>query len=176
MLAGARAQELSALARLDVGASSIRASGGGVDVVLALSQPVPWRVRVLDAPPRLVLDVREVDWTGLGGLSRPGASVADLRAGVFRQGWSRLVMELTGPMLVTEAGMATEGTGAVLRFRLDPAAQADFAARAALPEPPEWAAPVAADLPAARRAATVGWSLCWTPGMAGSTRERRGTR
>ena len=28
---------------------------------LAISQPVPWRVRVLGGPPRLVLDVREVD-------------------------------------------------------------------------------------------------------------------
>ena len=45
----APAQELSALARLDPAASSIRASGQGVDVVLALSQPVPWRVRLLDA-------------------------------------------------------------------------------------------------------------------------------
>jgi N-acetylmuramoyl-L-alanine amidase len=148
-LSGARAQELSALARFDAGASSIRATGGGVEVVLALSQPVPWRVRVLDGPPRVVLDVREVDWTGVRDLTRPETQVADLRAGVFRQGWSRLVLELTGPMLVTEAGMSTEGNGAVLRLRLDPAEQAEFAAKAALPEPPEWAAPVAAELPAA---------------------------
>jgi N-acetylmuramoyl-L-alanine amidase len=149
LLADARAQELSALARLQAGASSIRASGGGLDLVLALSQPVPWRVRLLDKPPRLILDMREVDWTGIAAVARPEAQVADLRAGVFRQGWSRLVLELTGPMLVGEAGMATEAGGAVLRLRLDPATQAAFEAKAALPEPPEWAVPVAADLPLA---------------------------
>lgn len=146
---GARAEELSALARFEPAQSSIRATGGGVDVELALSQPVPWRVRVLDGPPRVILDVREVDWRGVRDLARPGAELSDLRAGVFRQGWSRLVLELTGPMLVAQAGMTTEGTGAVLRLRLESVVQAEFAARAALPEPPEWAAPVAVALPQA---------------------------
>jgi N-acetylmuramoyl-L-alanine amidase len=144
----ATAQELSALARFDPAASAIRASGQGVDIVLALSQPVPWRVRLMDQPPRLILDMREVDWTGIAGLARPDDLVADMRAGVFRQGWSRLVLELGGPMLVAEAEMATDDGGAVLRLRLDPASPEAFAERAALPEPPEWAAPVAADLPA----------------------------
>lgn len=145
---GARAQDLSALARLDPAASSIRAAGAGVEMRLALSQPVPWRVRVLDAPPRLVIDVREVDWTGVQGLEVPEDRVRALRAGVFRAGWSRLVLELAGPYLVSEAEMATGGAGAELRLRLDPAGAAAFAERAAQPEPPEWAAPVAADLPA----------------------------
>ncbi len=144
----AAAQELSALARFDPVASSIRATGQGIDVVLALSQPVPWRVRLMDQPPRLILDVREVDWSGIPGLARPNDLVVDLRAGVFRQGWSRLVLELGGPMLVAEAGMATEGGGAVLRLRLEPASPEVFAEKAALPEPPEWAAPVVADLAA----------------------------
>lgn len=137
-------QELSALARLDAAGSEISASRGGLVIGLALSQPVPWRVRVKDDPPRLLLDLREVDWAGLDTVARPEGLA--LRAGVFRPGWSRLVVELPGPMLVTQAGMAT-GEGARLRLELTPATDEAFAAKAAEPEPPDWALPRPADLP-----------------------------
>ena len=146
-LCGASAQDLSALARLDPQSSSIGDTGQGIAVSLALSQPVPWRLRVLDAPPRLVLDVREVDWSGIGQVSRGSARVTELRAGVFRPGWSRLVMEMTGPFLVDQAEMRTTEGSARLVLRLEPASQGAFAAKAALPEPEEWAPPTAADLP-----------------------------
>ena len=97
------AQELSALARLDAAGSAITGGAGGIELSLGLSQPVPWRVRVRDDPPRLVLDLREVDWTGLDSVARPAG--LDLRAGVFRPGWSRLVLELPGPMLVARSEM-----------------------------------------------------------------------
>jgi N-acetylmuramoyl-L-alanine amidase len=116
-------------------------------VTLALSQPVPWRVRLLDDPARLILDVREVDWTGIDRLVSGAGAVRGLRAGVFRPGWSRLVLDLSGPFLVTQAAMDTSGPGAVLRLRLGPGSAEAFAARAALPEPPEWALPEPADLP-----------------------------
>ncbi len=141
------AQTLSALARLDPLQSQIADVEGGVVVTLALSQPVPWRVRVLDAPPRLVLDLREVDWTGLDRVPQRSAALLGLRAGVFRPGWSRLVIELAGPMRVSSAEMTTVPDTKV-RLRLDPAAQADFAVLAALPEPADWALPDPAELPA----------------------------
>lgn len=140
------AQTLSALARLDAAQSRISASAEGTDVVLAISQPVPWRVRLMDNPPRLVLDMREVDWTGLPAVSRDSDDILSLRAGVFRQGWSRLVLELRGPMRVASAAMETEG-GTRVRLRLAPDDPASFAQAAALPEPPEWALPPQADLP-----------------------------
>lgn len=143
----ATAQELSALARLDPAASSIADSGAGIELSLGLSQPVPWRVRLMDRPPRLVLDFREVDWTGVAAIPRAGAKVVDLRAGVFRPGWSRLVAELDGPYLVAEAGMETTGTGARVALRLEPATATAFAEKAALPEPEGWALPEPADLP-----------------------------
>ena len=140
------AQDLSALARLDPAASEIADAGQGLRVDLAISQPVPWRVRVLTAPPRLVLDVREVDWTGLDEVPGNASGIVARRAGVFRPGWSRLVLELSGPMLVTSAGMTTDG-GTRIVLRLDPASAAAFAAQAALPEPAEWAAPKPAAQP-----------------------------
>ncbi len=142
----ARAQDLSALARLDAARSSIRQEAGGAVVVqLGLSQPVPWRVRVLDDPPRVVMDFREVDWGGLDGVARQAAAITGLRAGVFRPGWSRLVMDLAQPMLVGQAAMQT-GDKVAVTLTLVPALAADFAAKAAEPEPEGWDLPKPAAL------------------------------
>lgn len=141
----AEAQDLSALARLDAGASQISGNEGTLDLELAISQSVPWRVRMVDAPPRLILDVREVDWRGVDRLALP-VSVAQIRAGVFRPGWSRLVVELAAPMRVSRSEMVTEGAGAKIRLQLQPTTPEDFAIEAARPVPAEWAAPKAADI------------------------------
>ena len=144
--ARAQSPDLSALARLDPAASQVADTATGIDVRLTISQPVPWRVRVLDNPPRLVLDMREVDWTGLDRLPESSAHVVALRAGVLRPGWSRLVMELDGPFAVTTSAMDTSGPTTV-QLTLAPATAQDFAARAALPEPDDWALPKPTDLP-----------------------------
>lgn len=138
------AQDLSALAKFDAAGSTIRGDGQGLALELALSQPVPWRVRVKDNPPRLVLDVREVDWSGIAALPLPKS--ATLRAGVFRSGWSRLVMALPGPMTIATAQMVTT-PATRLHLSLAPASPAAFAAAASQPEPPDWALPPAASLP-----------------------------
>lgn len=142
---------LSALARLDAAASGITASADGVDIALALSQPVPWRVRMLDGPPRVILDFREVDWTALPNMAVDGDAVVGLRAGVFRPTWSRLVVQLAEGMVVDRAQMQTAGAqGALVAISLRRASADEFAAAVALPEPPEWALPRAATLPPAR--------------------------
>ena len=145
------AQELSALARLVPEASRLEDRGRGVEVDLAISQPVPWRVRVLDQPPRVVLDMREVDWTGVQGVLGGSEAVVGARAGVVRQGWSRLVLELAGPHLVRRAEMVTSESGARVQLRLEPAGGEAFAAAAALAEPADWALPVVADVPKPER-------------------------
>ncbi len=146
-VAPAVAQDLSGLARLDPAASSVTEDDGGVSVRLGLSQPVPWRVRILDQPPRVLLDFREVDWTGLDQLVFPKGAIVDHRAGRFRPGWSRLVIELAGPMEVAQAAMVTDGPVTV-DLRLVPTDAATFERRAALPEPPEWDLPDAVPLAA----------------------------
>lgn len=137
-------QDLSALARVDALRSGIVATGGGLELRLSLSQPVPWRVRLLDNPPRMVIDAREVDWKGAEALAvvRPGVA---MRAGRFRPGWSRLVLELQGPHRIARAEMTT-GDETRLEIRLDPADAAAFAAEAARPDLPEWGLPEAAAL------------------------------
>ena len=137
------AQELSAMARLDVAASSFAGGNPDLTVDLALSQPVPWRVRVLADPPRLLMDFREVDFSGVAGVSVETPHIKAVRAGIFRPGWSRLVLELDGPYLASVAEMGTTGGKAQVNVRLAPADAAAFAAAAALPEPTEWQLPEA---------------------------------
>ena len=55
----AQAQDLTGLARVDGAASGIADEGEAVAAQFILSQPVPWRVRVLDDPPRLILEDRK---------------------------------------------------------------------------------------------------------------------
>ena len=162
----ARAQDLTGLARVDGAASAIADAGEGVAAEFVLSQPVPWRVRVLDDPPRLILDMREADWGQIGDLPETSRRVTALRAGPFRPGWSRLVMQLDTPMLVETAGMVTEGQ-VRLTLRLRPATQAEFALRAALPEPADWALPNPAELPVLPQRGTGPLVVVLDPGHGG---------
>ncbi|MFD1508803.1 N-acetylmuramoyl-L-alanine amidase [Lacimonas salitolerans] len=142
---GAAAQEFSALARVDPAASSLTDTHGGAALTLALSQGVPWRAYTLAEPPRLVLDFREVVWDGLTtqGFDRSEAAT-EVRFGGFRPGWSRMVIDLDGPLAVAKAGMHVKpdsGT-AVLEVQLRRADADDFAARSGAPRDPRWDLPV----------------------------------
>ena len=161
------AQELSALARLKPADSQIVDAGAGLELQLALSQPVPWRVRLLQAPMRLVVDFREVDWTGLAQMPVRSEQIGALRAGVFRPGWSRLVLELTQPMLVSQARMQTGFGQTRVEIRLQPSTPEAFAAKADLPEPAEWALPKPAVLPKLRQAQAELIKVVLDPGHGG---------
>ncbi|SLN17665.1 N-acetylmuramoyl-L-alanine amidase [Roseisalinus antarcticus] len=129
--AAATAQDFTALARLDIARSGVVDAGDGLEVTLHLSQPVPWRVFALDAPRRLVLDFREVDWAGARPVALLNADRATgLRIGRFAPGWSRMVVDLDGPFAIATAEMsADDGTGAtVVRVILDPVAPERYAA------------------------------------------------
>jgi len=131
------AQEFSGLARLDVAASGVRDSVAGLEMTLYLSQAVPFRAYTLDAPPRLVLDFREVDWRGATPAALLAATRATgLRFGAIRPGWSRMVVDLAGPYALETAGLVVDDlTGtARLDVRLQPVDPAAFAARSG--EPP----------------------------------------
>lgn len=177
LLAGAalaQQGQLSGLARADGGASRLWVEGEALALDLVLSQPVPWRVRFLAGPPRLVVDFREVDFAGLEPArlmaGAPG-QVTDLRAGPVREGWSRLVLVLDRPRLLASAELRTEARGgavALLRLRLRPAEPAQFAAEVARPDPPDWALPRATVTPAPRRPRGQGpWRVVLDPGHGG---------
>jgi N-acetylmuramoyl-L-alanine amidase len=139
----ASAQDLTALARVDPVASEIRERWfGKTSLTLALSQGVPFRVFTLDAPARLVIDFREVDFAGLRKeqlLPQPGR-ITDLRYGAFQPGWSRLVLDMAEPMLPVEIGMpidTSDGT-ARLEIALETVKAAAFAAQAGPPATAAW--------------------------------------
>lgn len=126
-------------ARLEPEGSALRTPWlGGVEAVLKLSAPVPWRARLMDDPPRLIVDFRGADlgdaeWTH-------GRRVTSVTSGSLRPGWSRLVVGLNGPFAITRADMAT-GDGATVTITLEKTEPAAFQAEAARPEPPEWTLP-----------------------------------
>ncbi len=135
------AHDFSGLARIDPLQSRISDSRDGIDIELSLSQPVPYRVFTLADPYRLVVDFREVDWGELiaADILRSDR-IQEVRFGVFRPGWSRMVIELEAPFDVAEAGLATNQTTAEarLRIRMTPASVDSFALSAGEPQTPDW--------------------------------------
>lgn len=138
-------QALGGLARVDSAGSLVTdARGGGLRLDLALSQGVPYRAYTLSAPPRLVLDFREVDWSGLDRTVMLNADAArDLRFGGFRPGWSRMVVDLAEKMVIDTVEMRVDPeTGkARLRAELRTADDEEFAARSGAPRDPRWDMP-----------------------------------
>ncbi|MFY0618786.1 N-acetylmuramoyl-L-alanine amidase [Shimia sp.] len=144
-MATAQDAGFSALARLDKASSNLSEGWrGAAELRLGLSQGVPWRVFTLDAPRRVVLDFKEVDW---GDLQAADLGVAEgvsaVRFGAYRPGWSRMVLDLERAMVVDTAEMAVDvGTGgATLTLVLSPADTLEFAKAAGAPHDPRWDLP-----------------------------------
>lgn len=139
------AQEFSGLARLDVAQSHITDSGrDSVDIELALSQGIPWRIYTLDTPRRLVIDFREVDWSDVtGDALLDSQTIAGLRFGGFRPGWSRLVADLTEPMNIETAAMTVDEVSgkAHLSVKLFASDAGAFSDASGAPYDPRWDLP-----------------------------------
>ena len=142
-----RAQGLIGTARITTEESALVEDAGALNLTLALSQPVPWRVFALDDPVRIVMDFREVDWTGLDPATLVQTDlVTNLRFGTYRPGWSRLVLTLAGPMEMTSSAMrVSEDRGtALITTRFEPVDAAAFATTVGAPKTPGWDLPDAA--------------------------------
>lgn len=126
----AQGPQLSALARLEPARTSVAQPSAFVtEVTLGLSQPVPFRAFLLDAPPRLVVDFREVDFSAANpkDYAQKGL-LGDIRWGAFRPGWSRFVAELTGPVRLISAEERT-GAAPTLHLVLERVEATEFVAR-----------------------------------------------
>jgi N-acetylmuramoyl-L-alanine amidase len=118
-----------------------------------------------------VVDFREADWTGVKTsdlLAEPG-NVSDLRFGPFQPGWSRLVADLSEPMLPREIGMPVDaGSGkATLEIRLEAVDVAQFAAAAGAPVDPAWTLALAAPPKPAAPASDNRFLVVLDPGHGG---------
>ena len=141
----AQAQNFSALARIDSATSAITNAGNdNVLVALQLSQGVPFRVFTLSRPDRLVIDFREVDWTGLDSKTLlQSHKIVGVRFGGYRPGWSRLVAQMGQPMAVADVAMtiAPETEAANLSLLLRPVSRAVYDAAAGALFDPRWDLP-----------------------------------
>ncbi|WP_330696713.1 AMIN domain-containing protein [Fontisubflavum oceani] len=117
--AAAQAQEFRALARVLPETSRAQdTSRGGAEMVLAITQAVPFRVFTLDDPARVVVDFREVAWDGLGPEFDAADTITSVETGgALEAGWSRMVLRLAEPMRVTLAAMATDPSDGTARVR-----------------------------------------------------------
>ncbi|MEP3296348.1 MAG: N-acetylmuramoyl-L-alanine amidase [Pseudoruegeria sp.] len=148
--ASASAQDFSALARLDARQSYVRDNGEGLDIQLLLSQPVPYRIFTLTDPKRMVLDFREVDFGGIDTEAlRHGQNSVSVRVGVFRPGWSRMVVDLSGSQVLSEAGMRTDAdTGrAVINVKTKTSSADEFITLSGQPNTSGWEETEAANVP-----------------------------
>lgn len=140
------AQDFSGLARLDHANSAITDTRQGMVVDLRLSQVVPYRVFTLDDPRRLIVDFREVDWTGTDKTALDQSDIAaDVRFGAFQSGWSRLVVDLAEPVVLKAAEMSVNqlDNTANLALILRRADASEFADASGVPVSAAWDAATA---------------------------------
>lgn len=151
----AHAQEQPA--RFDLGASLIESKGKAwwrwrgpeaLDISVASTSKVPYRVFFLDGPPRLIVDFNGLDFgTTAPSALKGGDLVPAVRWGHFRSDWSRMVVELPGPYALTAAMQQSVEGHVVTRLSIAPVKQADFVVRSdaltALWDLPESAVPPA---------------------------------
>jgi len=88
--------------------------------VIELSDPVNLRTFTLTNPDRVVVDMPEVQWR-LGAPPRPSGFglVKSYRYGVFRKGNSRMVMDLTRPVTVSDPLVIPPSNGFGYRVVID---------------------------------------------------------
>ncbi|MEC7762923.1 MAG: N-acetylmuramoyl-L-alanine amidase [Pseudomonadota bacterium] len=134
--AGLAQAQLSALARLTGDGVVLSQAGEGLSLDIEMTRAVPWRVFSLADPARLVVDFSEVDWTGVDEAALETVDgVAEVRTGLFRPGWSRIVVTLDAPFVVESAGMRKiDETRAEVALRLMPTDEARFATTVGAPE------------------------------------------
>ena len=157
--ATAQAQDFSALARVAMAQSELRDDGNGLQLQMGLSLAVPYRVFTVGNPMRAVVDFREVDWNGVSRAALMNAdNASDVQFGPLRPGWSRLVIALTRPMVVEEAGMLVDEISgqAVLSIVMAPATETQFADTSGAPADPFWGDLIGADTLATKSKADDG--------------------
>jgi len=116
-------QGFGAVARVLMDETGQRGTWGGAEVSLGMSQAVPFRVHTLDNPRRIVMDFRDVDFASvpfadLEAALVDGGRITGLRAGPFRQGWSRLVLSIAEPLTIDTVALQTRDGDAAVQLNV----------------------------------------------------------
>ncbi len=122
---GSVASDPNALAQLGVDGATIEDQSGAVEIRVDLSQAVPWRVHLLDGPPRVAIEFGDLRWSEVPEVR--SASVSDVLTERHDAGWSRMIAVLMEPLDVETAEMsvAEDGTAELL-VTLVPVTAEDF--------------------------------------------------
>ncbi len=88
-------------------------------LVLDLSEPLPYRIFTLPNPPRLVVDLPEVDFKVPATTNMRAPMVKAVRSGLFAPGLSRLVFDLSGPVALMRADLLPPTADGVHRLYFD---------------------------------------------------------
>lgn len=132
------ASDPTAQAQLGSGGASISDQSGAVEIRVALTQAVPWRVHLLNGPPRVAVEFGDLLWSQEPDVG--SASVADVVTERHDAAWSRMVAVLREPFDVETAEMTVDADGsAQLLVTLVPVTAEDFR-EAAEDETPVFAA------------------------------------
>jgi len=126
----APAQDTSSLARLIPQFSDIRSRGRALEVTLALSQAVPYSLRLVDAPVALQVELRGTSLAGtvLGDVLSTD-TVTALVVDQTAPGLARLSLTLERPHSIESAEMQVDAQSgaAILRVVLRPTSRSEFA-------------------------------------------------
>ncbi len=88
-------------------------------LVLDLSHPLPYRIFTLPNPPRLVVDLPEVEFKVPATTNMVAPMVKAVRSGLFAPGRSRMVFDLSGPVALMRADLLPPTAEGVHRLYFD---------------------------------------------------------
>ncbi len=86
---------------------------------ISIAQPTPYRVFTLTDPMRLVVDIKNHDWGDVETKVFEADVTKAVRMGQFRAEWSRLVIELEEPLVLSTSSIIEVATGHVLQIDLE---------------------------------------------------------
>ena len=135
-------------------------------VAVGLSEVTPYRLFTLDNPRRLVIDFQDAIWPEIDPMALlSGDRATALRFEKLDGGWSRMVVDLAGPMQVETAALVTHQSGADLSIVLKRVSAASFSAAAGAP--PHVVPPIAAPAPQTDRDSGGDFVVVVDPGHGG---------
>lgn len=142
---------------IDAREAVIAAEASQTTFKMVLSEGVTAEVFTLANPYRVVIDLPDVafrlrEGTGLTG----GGLISTFRFGLFAEGQGRVVIDTTGPVKISAAGMTRQGSdgSVVLKVVLVPTDPATFAAGVLPPKPKAEAAQEALEAPSPDKPST----------------------
>lgn len=92
---------------------------GKTRMVLELSAPSKFRAFVLSDPYRIVVDLPAFDWKVKGILGPTSGAIKEIRHGVLESGVSRLVVDVSGPIIIRSAFLLPPADGQHHRLVVD---------------------------------------------------------